>query len=589
MMRLDLRSKVRGALSAWFSSGVSDWRSPDDLIREKYVFYFLPPQYRCHYKRWMCIFPAVITQMVLGSFYSTSVFNKINDTKTWKEPGTNARMFIACVACYGMGTLIFGNWVGRNGVNASVSRALILTPLGWAAAGAAISFKIEALLYVYGLLHGVGCAMCYISTTSALAAWYPESKGFMAGVAVFGAGLGATVWTLVARALMDPNGYAFPPERVLFTFSAIFFLLLAVSLPFLRNPPPPPELLPLPDTLTPSSSPVNDPKHTNIKTSSLSCSKKSAPATTSATPDRVYTFVEAFTSYEFLLTAIIVFTTSLPGVVFLSSAADMASNLFGLDTQAAALITSYLNLVNFLGRFLWGAVTDVIGRKSFYLLSAALQCISLIIMRGAVRSGSFSAWLTSFLFIGSLYGGGFGVLPAFVAELWGSKISSSTHGAAISTWAFACIVGALVFTLINSMYAVISLDGHKVPSLEGYAVNATWLAVLPALGFIAIIALNVRREDRIVARVTKSFRVRLGNFWVLSLETSGCRWPRLLNQTAQREEYKLYLDIEGDHNTNNTTNATGSTITTTHESNAVSDGLAEWGIHHAPTPRSDLT
>ena len=59
--------------------------------------------------------------------------------------------------------------------------------------------------------------------------------------------------------------------------------------------------------------------------------------------------------------------------MFLSSAADMATNLFGFDGSYAALVTAYLNLVNFTGRFGWGFLSDRMGRKTFFVMSAATQ------------------------------------------------------------------------------------------------------------------------------------------------------------------------------------------------------------------------
>ncbi len=72
-----------------------------------------------------------------GSFYSTSVFNSWMDARVWQSPGANASMFTACVCVYGIGTLCFGAWVGRNGVFRSVRLSLALTPLGWGLASVA--------------------------------------------------------------------------------------------------------------------------------------------------------------------------------------------------------------------------------------------------------------------------------------------------------------------------------------------------------------------------------------------------------------------------------------------------------------------
>jgi len=523
-----LKRQLLAWLTIWFSSGGPDLRSPLQLEREQFILWH-PMTGR--YNRLMAILPCVIAQCILGSFYSTSVFNKPNDQKIWHTPGVNSRMFVACVASYGACTLLLGSWVGRHGVFKSVRCTLFLTPLGWLSASFAVTFKIEALLYLYGLLHGAGCAFAYISTTSCLAQWFPESKGLMAGVAVFGAGLGSLIWTLVARALMDPNGQAMNPDRVMLFFALLFAVLLLLILPFLRNPPPhytsPISVFPI----------ANLDNNNSILLRLQECSRKknTNPNSLSASPDRIYTFIDALSTREMALTAVVIFCTSLPGVVFLSSASDMVSNVFALDAQTANLVTSFLNLSNFGGRMIWGAITDVIGRKSFFMLSSVIQAAALLIMSYAVRSVSYVSWLMCFLTIGSLYGGGFSVLPAFCAEMWGSKISSATHGALITTWALACIIGAPVFAAVNVSYSHTGPDGIKIPSRDGYVINAIWLSTCPMLSLLALLFLDVRREDRRAARAKGAWRVRLFS-WVISItRTDGIRF---LDTQSQEEEYK---------------------------------------------------
>jgi len=74
-----------------------------------------------------------------------------------------------------------------------------------------------------------------------------------------------------------------------------------------------------------------------------------------------------------------------------------------------------LNLANFTGRVGWGFASDKMGRKSFYLLSAGVQALAVGFMALSIPSSNFGGWLASFLIIGSLYGGGFGVIPATVS------------------------------------------------------------------------------------------------------------------------------------------------------------------------------
>jgi MFS family permease len=106
----------------------------------------------------------------------------------------------------------------------------------------------------------------------------------------------------------------------------------------------------------------------------------------------------------------------------------MAQNIFKKTKSEGADITSYMTIANFVGRVGWGFVSDKIGRKTFYLLATSAQAFALGLAVVWIRNNNFGAWLLSFLVVGTAYGGGFGVLPAFVSDLFGSKIS------AVSAW-----------------------------------------------------------------------------------------------------------------------------------------------------------
>ena len=523
---------MRAFTEAWFSQPATDLRTPLTLEREQYLFFHpATPRFRA----WMAIIPCVTVQAVLGSFYSTSVYNKQLDHDSFGAPGVAARMFVACVASYGAGTLLLGSWIASHGVFASVRRSLLLTPLGWLCASAAAASGQQALLYAYGLLHGLGCAHAYLSTTSCLTQWYPRHKGLVSGLAVFGAGLGSFCWTLVGRALMDPAGAALAPAQAMRLLAGVFFLLLALALPFLRNPPPnyKGEAAAAAGAGAPAQAPAQPPPAQPCR-----CLSPGPPY--SSQPDQPYTCLSTLRTLDMRLALYTVFAVSLPGVVFLSSAADMASNIFGLDTQSAALVTAYLNLANFTGRFLWGWVTDKIGRKSFWVLAGAAQSAALLAMPAAILQGERgrSLWMACFLLVGSLYGGLFGVLPAFLSDMFGARISPATHGLAIFFWSLACVVGAPVFAAVNAAHAVRARAGEPpVPSPAGYAVNALWLAAAPASALLAVALLNVRREDRRAAARTRSLRARCGSSVCVAGGGSGGGGCRLLSAAQQEEEY----------------------------------------------------
>ena len=633
---------MRAALQSWFRPA-HEARSAAVLEREKWLC--LHPRSGA-FKRIHIVLPCVLIQCCLGSIYSWSIFNAAMDVSTWHVPGTNAMAFLASVAFYGLSTSVFGAHIGRIGPFASVRRTLILLPGAWCCAAAGSSTGMLWLLLAgYGPLLGIGIAHGYLATTGAMQRWWPEKKGVAAGVAVAGFGVGAFVWTLIGKAMLDPAGaYAWSAPAVQLFFGGISFCLIAVSLPLLRLPPPgwmPPVVVAgapatattqqtpggkiemqasdvtevtqahvqssdgmvdataqhtPDDTFTPASvvtwslppnervdngarrddlksivqqgrvSTTDELLHTQGANASFMAQRTidaplvlaaqppsespavplavasamaSAAANTAAStiagpaaagaavqplrgavlssisrdscaPDQNYTLPEAARNREFLLTALLVFGSSMPGVVFLSSSADMAQYAFGLPPGTAFAITALQNLVNFAGRLGFGWLSDRYGRKAFYILAAAAQTAAVAAMPMAVRTGALSTWLVAFFTIGALYGGTFGVLPALTAELFGSSISSATHGCMLTLWALSAVVGIPIFTRVTATITQTTANGAVHPAPEAYARNAEWLLALPALATLAACALNTRTRDRVARRMLNQvLRLRL--------------------------------------------------------------------------------
>jgi MFS family permease len=485
---------LRDRLASWFATPLdADFRSAEHLERERWLL-FAPsvagvasPRFRRVY----AVPAAFLAQLCVGSFYSTSIFNKWSDSHVWGAPGSNAGGFTACVAMYGLCSILLGAYITRNGAFRSTRIALVATPLGWLLMSLALRSRQLALLYGgYGVLHGLGCALTYLATTSMLQGWFPELKGLMSGIAVCGAGVGSYLWTSLGRALLDPAGaYRLDPPAVQLIFSVIFFSTLLVVLPLMRNAPPgfkPPPLV-LPPRLV-AIAPL------------LGAWLQPEPGKGGG-PDKPYLFADARRQQEFWLLAFIVLGTSIAGAVFLSSAADMTVNLFSFDGTYAALVTSWLNLVNFTGRFGWGLVSDRLGRKSFFVLSAVTQTSCLALMTEAIRERNYPLWLACFLLLGSLYGGLFGVLPATLSDLFGTKISSATHGVMIAVWASGVVFGVPVFGAVTSRLSTVGADGHTITPLpEAYIVNASWLAVFPACAAVAALLLNLQAPDRVLRK-----------------------------------------------------------------------------------------
>lgn len=519
--------------TAWFSN-VRYYRPQHILTAEAFLF-FSPKSPT--FNRWYLVVPILLIQMCVGSLYSFSIFNSKLD-EIWGTPGANANAYLLCIAFYGLATVLFGVWVERSGPRRSTAVTLVLCPLGWSLAALGSYVRSQSLENLF-LLHGIGAAFAYISLTSCLSRWFPEFKGLFTGIAVMGVGFGSFVWTSLGKTLLDPLGpYHYEVWRVQGIFALAMLVVVGVCTPLLRDPPPG-YIPPTASLLTEASwkgAVLRALRTTTTPTSAKSGSR--APPTT---------FLSALRSQEMLLLAGVFFCAEITGLVFLSSASDMVQNTFSLGTADAISVTSYLNLSNFFGRVAWGFASDKLGRRNFFLLSTAVQALATGMQAAWIARGNFAGWLASFLVIGTLYGGGFGVIPALCSDLFGSHISAATHGIMIGVWASAAVVGIPIFTSTTAHFSTLNDAGVRIPTPQAYIVNSQWLCVLPVLGFIFALFLNVHPEDRAARAHKGGLRARLGG-WALCITVEGgirlLGKAELLREEAQAAAEAREVEVE---------------------------------------------
>src|SRR3954467_9397465 len=97
-----------------------------------------------------------------------------------------------------------------------------------------------------------------------------------------------------------------------------------------------------------------------------------------------------------------------------------------------------VSIGNAIGRVSWPRASDSITRRASFLVMFIIQAI-LFWLFPAISS---SALLTVVAFLVLLcYGGGFGVMPAFAADYFGSKTIGPIYGLMLTAWGFASAFG----------------------------------------------------------------------------------------------------------------------------------------------------
>jgi MFS family permease len=136
-------------------------------------------------------------------------------------------------------------------------------------------------------------------------------------------------------------------------------------------------------------------------------------------------------------------------------------------------------LFNIGGRFFWASLSDRIGRKVTYAVFFLLG-IALYASIPWTAAGQQLALFVAFCcVIVSMYGGGFSTVPAYLADIFGTKMVGAIHGRLLTAWSAAGVFGPVLVNYIREY----QLD-HGVARASAYNITMYILAVLLAVGFI---------------------------------------------------------------------------------------------------------
>jgi len=391
--------------------------------------------------RWGVAVAAVVMQVCLGAVYGWSVFKKpLMAAEHWSETSVQLNFTFTIVAL-GFGTVLGGLWQDRVGPRKVASVAGILYGLGYIAAGFAASHHSLTGMYLgYGALSGFGMGMGYICPIATVVKWFPDMRGLMTGVAVCGYGFGAAVMSPFAAWEIIHRGV----PATFMTLGVVYLAAIVVAAQFCANAPP-------------GWRPAG-------------WEPRSAVAKAASTHD--FTVQEALGTWQFyLLFALLVFNVS-GGIMIISQASPMAQEMVGMTVLRAAGMVSVMSISNGLGRVVWAWASDYIGRTRVYFLLYLIQMTVLFLLPHIRSVAIFSACLAA---IGMCYGGGFGTMPSFTADFFGSKYVGGIYGIILFGWAFAAIPAPVMIAQVHQDF------GKYAPAIKIIAIVMLCALVLPLI------------------------------------------------------------------------------------------------------------
>jgi OFA family oxalate/formate antiporter-like MFS transporter len=368
--------------------------------------------------RWGIALAGVFLQIALGAVYAWSVFRVPLAQQFGWSISEVTLTFTISIFVLGFAAFFGGLWLNRKGPRIVAMTGGLLYGVGVFLASFSAN-KLWWLYLSYGVIGGIGLGFSYIVPVSVLVKWFPDRRGLITGVAVGGFGAGALVTAPVAQRLIHSVG-------VLSTFAYLgiaFLIVTVVCGYFMQNPPDGWR----PAGWTPTAS---------------QAAQRAA---------RDYTLGEAIKTWQWWGLWLLLFLNTSAGISLISQEAPIFQELVGVSAIAAAGMVGVASIGNAFGRVFWAWVSDSITRRATFFVMFLIQVLLFWFLPN-VPSASL---LTILAFIVLMcYGGGFGTMPAFAADYFGSKNVGPIYGLMLTAWGFASAFGPLLIAYMRQANGV---------------------------------------------------------------------------------------------------------------------------------------
>ncbi len=358
--------------------------------------------------RWGIAVAGFFMQMALGAVYAWSVFRiPLAKQFHWSIADVTLTFTIA-IFVLGISAFFGGLWLNKAGPRVVALTGGFLYGLGVFLASFS-AYKLWWLYLSYGVIGGVGLGFGYIVPIAVLVKWFPDRRGLITGIAVGGFGAGALVTAPVASRLIQSVG-------VLPTFAYLGVAYLVVTMfagYFMQNPP-------------------EGWKPAGWVPSAIQTAQRAA---------KDYTLGGALATWQWWALWLLLFLNTSAGISLISQESPMFQEIAKASVIVAAGMVGIASIGNGVGRIFWAWVSDGITRRWTFVVMFVIQ-VGLFWMLPGITSITV---LTVVAFIILMcYGGGFGTLPAFAADYFGSKNVGPIYGLMLTAWGCASAFGPLL-------------------------------------------------------------------------------------------------------------------------------------------------
>ena len=364
--------------------------------------------------RWQLVLAGTLLQLGLGTIYAWSFFQSLLiKWYRWSYTET-ALAFSLLILTIGISAAWAGFNLPRIGARRLAVTGSALFSISFLLGGLALHLKSFALFYFgFSVIGGLGVGLGYVTPVSTVAKWFPEAKGFVTGIVVMGFGLGAFVMSKVLAPILL---HSLKGDLVdaFYIMGVVFLLTLVPVATVLREP----GTRPLPGNTVPAVVEYSNKPY--------------------------------LLSGEYARLWLMFFCNISAGIAVISLMSPLLQEIWGVKNpelepatlaKYGATLIAVSSLFNGIGRLFWALISDRFGRILTFRIIIATQMVVFGILLTERNPWIFSALICYVLLC---FGGGFGVMPAFVSEVFGEKRMPVMYGTMLTAWSCAGVAGPLI-------------------------------------------------------------------------------------------------------------------------------------------------
>lgn len=367
-------------------------------------------------KAWKIALIGTLIHLFLGTIYAWSFFQKpIMDYTQWNNVQTTMAFSLAILS---LG--FTASWAGRKLQQYKPQRLTIigglLFGLGYVIASWALPQKNITLFYAgFGIISGCGLGLAYVTPVAVVSQWFTQKQGLATGLVVMGFGLGAFFMSKI----LAPFLFEWTNDDIALSFryfGIIFMLIIPVLGFFLQFPS--------------NKNEISEVK----KTISIINNQK-----------------------KWIIWGI--FTLNIiSGMIFLSFQSPLLQDLLLKSNpnekienlaKIGATLIAVSAFCNGIGRLLWAALSDKIGRIKAFRILIGVEIVSFCILTFTSNYLIFSILVCLVLLC---YGGAFGILPALVRDEFGKNNMPKIYGQMLTGWGIGGLIGTLLTALLKDTF-----------------------------------------------------------------------------------------------------------------------------------------